>query len=305
MDALKIAIVAILVFNLGTSVVRWLSEDSTPESYIETPVAEGLELKALTALTKEIRSGQELERRLNEKEGINNLDLNSDDIVDYVTVTEFGAVNNKIGYSLVVEPAQNEKQEIATITVEKNQNQAEIQVIGNEQIYGDNAIYNDSTPIERNISQSRYHGSGLFPVMATYFLMRPLWASPWYYGYYPSHFSPYNRSNSAGYARQTKSYQTNSVKSGTNAYQNKSPQKISSPNKGKTANRGINRSLTKPTATQKKFQANNKKIRSGGFGNSGKRTLSTKKSTRSSSLFGGSSFRSSKSSSRSFSFGGK
>ena len=141
--------------------------------------------------------------------------------------------------------------------------------------------------------------------MATYFLMRPLWASPWYYGYYPSHFSPYNRSNSAGYARQTKSYQTNSVKSGTNAYQNKSPQKISSPNKGKTANRGINRSLTKPTATQKKFQANNKKIRSGGFGNSGKRTLSTKKSTRSSSLFGGSSFRSSKSSSRSFSFGGK
>ena len=105
MNALKIAIVAILVFNLGTSVVRWLSEDSTPESYIETPVAEGLELKALTALTKEIRSGQELERRLNEKEGINNLDLNSDDIVDYVTVTEFGAVNNKIGYSLVVEPA--------------------------------------------------------------------------------------------------------------------------------------------------------------------------------------------------------
>ncbi len=224
MNALKIAIVAILIFNLGTSAFKWFSEDPAPEYYVESFVSEGLDLNALTGLTKEIRSGQELERRLNEKGSINNLDLNSDDIVDYIGVTEFGTATNKIGYSLVVEPASDEKQEIATITVEKNQNLAEIQVIGNEQIYGDNAIYNDSTPIERNITQSRYHGSGLFPIMATYFFMRPLWASPWSYGYYPSHYSPYFRSNPTSYANQARPFQSKSVKAGANTYQKNSGQ---------------------------------------------------------------------------------
>ena len=306
MNALKIAIVAILIFNLGTSVFKWFVEDPTPEYYAETLASEGMSLKALTVLTKEIRSGQELERRINEKGSINNLDLNSDDVVDYISVTEFGTANSKIGYSLVVEPVSSEKQEIATVTIEKNQNQAEIQVIGNEQIYGENAIYNDSAPIERNVTQSRYHGSGLFPIMATYFIMRPLWASPWNYGNYPSHYSPSIRSNSANYANQTRSYQSKSVKPGANPYQKKSGLSINNPNNGKIANRGINRSLVKPTATQKKFQVNNRSsVRSGGFGNSGKRTLSAKKSTRSSSIFGGSLFKSSGSGSRSFSFGGK
>lgn len=305
MKAIKIAIVAILALNVVMAVFNWVSDE--PQSdYVEATAAEGLDLKALTVLTKEIRSGQELERRLNEKEGINNLDLNGDEKTDYISVTEFGSVKNKIGYSLVVEPIKDEKQEIATVTVEKNQDRAEIQVIGNDQIYGENAIFNDYTTIERDVSKSQYRSSSALPIVASYFLFRPLWASPWHYGYYPSFYSPYYISGPGRYASNIGRYQSDSVRSGQNAYQKNSTQKINSPNKGKTANKGIARSLTKPTATQKKFRATNKSsIRSGGFGNSGKRSVSSRTSSRSSSLFGGSSFKSSGSSSRSFSSGGK
>ena len=312
MKALKIAIIAILLFNGGLSLYNWLAKGDPKSVQHEQPkvdaseeeASKGLDLLALTALVKEIRSGQELERRLNEKESINNLDLNGDEKVDYISVTEFGDVQKKIGFSLVVEPEKNEKQEIATATVELNQDKAEIQVVGNEQIYGEGAIYNDWTPVERQKEVQR-SGTGYgFPLLASYFLLRPLWVSPWYFGYYPSYFSPYPMVSRGMYENRITTQKSSTIKKGPNHFQRKSNTSITNPNKGKTATRGITRSLKKPTSTQKKFQATQKRtLQSGGFGRS--ESTSARPKSRFGSRQNTGSFRSSASRSRSFSFSGK
>lgn len=276
MKALKIAIIMILVLNGVTSLYSWMTKPDPAadfptqvrEESVQLPAAEGLDLAALTALTKEIRSGQEFERRLNEKGSINNLDLNGDKKVDYLFVREFGDVNSKIGYSLTVEPEKDEVQEVATVTVEKNGNLAEIQVIGNEQIYGDQAIFNDSTEIEREKPSEQASGGQPYPMYNNYFYPRPLWFSPWHFGFYPAYFAFYPVMGRSSYVTHVnRTYNTGSVKRGGNSYQRSSGKQIANPNQGKVANRGISRSLQKPTNTQKKFQATrNRNLRSGGFG---------------------------------------
>ncbi len=321
MKAIKIALVMILVLNVLYSLQNWLFSDK-PTSEIseisqqeQIPASEGLDLNKLTALVKEIRSGQELERRLNEKDSLNNLDLNGDEKVDYLSVREFGEVKSKIGYSLTVEPVKSEVQEVATVTVEKNMDKAEIQVVGNEQIYGSDAIYNDWTKIEREKTVSKSTGSYAVPMMASYFLFRPLWMSPWHYGLYPPYYRSYPSVHRSTYVNRTSRYNSSSVKRGGSSFQKTSNKRISNPNKGRTAKKGITRSLQKPTSSQKQFQVTrNKNLKSGGFGrnrtgqsssfgSSRKSGSSFGRSSKSSSTFGGSSFRSRSSSSRSFSSG--
>ncbi len=118
MKAFKIAVIAILVLNASFSLINWLSEDDDKYSQgqlmsqqEEIFAGDGLDLKAVTGLVKEVKSGQELERKLNEKDGINNLDLNGDKKVDYISVTEFGDVEKKLGFSLTSEPVKGEVQE--------------------------------------------------------------------------------------------------------------------------------------------------------------------------------------------------
>lgn len=310
MNAIKVALIMILGLNLVFSLFNWLNkeEPQTTQSFQALPepdisAAEGLDLESLTTLVKGIRSGQELERKLNEKGGINNLDLNADEKVDYLFVKEFGNVENKIGYSLTVELAKDEVQEVASITVEPNKERAEIQVIGNEQIYGDKAIYNDWTPIEREKPQTQ-SGANQVPMYSSYFYPRPLWLSPWYFGFYPPMFSYYPIVHRSTYISQTSRYRNSTARRGSNTFQKNSGRQIQNPNRNKTANKGIARSLKKPTATQRKFQATrSKNLRSGGFGKAGAgRSLTSGRSTVASrSRSSGTSNRLGRSRSRSFS----
>lgn len=352
MKALKVAIVMILVFNLIYSVYGWLSSkdekamapnEPDREQLIQTAeeplsdAADGLELAGLTGLVKEIRSGQELERLLNEKDSINNLDLNGDDQVDYLFVREFGDPQKKIGYSITAEPEKGEVQEIAEVTVEPNGDRAEIQVVGNEQIYGRDAIYNDWTKVEREVTQEKQgSGASAVPMHSSYFYPHPLWISPFFFGFYPAFFSPFPVMSRPMYVNRVNTYNPGTVARGQNPYQSTSPNKITNPNQGKTANKGIARSLKNPTSTQKQFQATQaRNLKSGGFGrvsrpaagslstNSASSSFGTgnkansnqfgtsQKTTGSRSAFGNSgksfgsssSFRSRSSGSRSFSFG--
>jgi len=306
----------ILVFNGLFSFYNWLTrtdpgyQAQVQQAVAQPQAAEGLDLQALTLLSKEIRSGQEFERRVNEKGGINNLDLNSDDKVDYLFVREFGDVKGKIGYSLTVQPQKDETQEVASVTVEKNGDRAEIQVVGNEQIYGDQTIFNDWTAIEREQLPEQSSTGKPAPMYHSYFYPRPLWFSPFYFGFYPAYYAFFPVMGRTAYAsRVSRSYNTGSVQRGGSKFQRSSGKQISNPNKGKTANKGISRSLQKPTNTQKKFQATrNRNLKSGGFGKSANRSQSgtTRKSafgssTRRSTTFG--SVRSSSLRSRSFSLG--
>ncbi len=215
---------------------------------------DGLDLATIGSLLKKAENAAELERLLNDKNtGINNLDLNEDGKVDYIKVTEYGNEQSK-GFSLTVEPVAGEIQEVATIAIEKSgKDQANVEVKGNEQIYG----------------QNHYHRSsfGVTDMLFMYWLFRPhpFYMSPYGYGRYPGSYNSYNtvsqknyRQNTAG-KRDLKSATNSSIKS-----------KATSPNTGKSAAKGIKTPLKKPSSSQKSFQKRNpsKQMSKSSFGRS-------------------------------------
>ncbi len=214
----------------------------------------GLDLATVGSLLKKAENASELERLLNDpKTGINNLDLNEDGKVDYIKVTEYGTEQTK-SFSLTVEPVAGETQEVATIEIEKSGNdQASVEVKGNEQIYG----------------QNHYHRSsfGITDMLFMYWLFRPhpFYASPWGHGNYPGNYRSYNTVSQSNYQQRTagkrdlKSASSSTIKG-----------KTTSPNAGKSAAKGIKTPLKKPTASQKSFQKSNpsKQMSKSAFGRS-------------------------------------
>ncbi|MBW2647828.1 MAG: hypothetical protein JRE23_16990 [Deltaproteobacteria bacterium] len=146
---------------------------------VVSDAAEGLDLKSLTEVVKKVNSAEDLEKQLNDPGGINNLDLTEDGKVDFISVAEYGNKKDAYGFSRTVEPADGESQEIASIEIAKEGDNADIEVRGNEQIYGSGHYYHG------------YHPIGSFLMWS--YLMRPhgYYMSPWYRGYYPGYYRSY------------------------------------------------------------------------------------------------------------------
>ena len=271
----SIVVLFLLMWGCVTCSSRQATNTETDTTInVVATAADGLDLKALGALVKNVSSAEELEKELNKTGGINNLDLNEDDQVDFITVTEYGNGEDEFGFSLTVEPEKGEVQEVANIEVirEKTQEQAVVQVHGNEQIYGHGHHY------------SATHAIGGILLMAYLLRPHPFWAPTYGWGYYPGYYSPYRTVTRTVYANNVRSVARNSTMSRVSQPKSTS---INNPNKGKVANSGVKRSLANPTATQKAFQVRNpsKAVKSGGFGRSqGGNTVRSKSSSRS---FGG------------------
>lgn len=256
---------------------------------VEEKAADGLDLEALLDVIAEAESGEDLEKRLNVKDGVNNLDLNNDGDVDYLKVTEFGD-KDSYGFSLTTEPEKGQVQEVATIKINRGAEEAEVQVAGNPQIYGNNHYYRSSF--------------GVTDWLLLAYLMRPhpYYVSPWYYGHYPSYYRPYRPYTSSKYRSRIstwkndrkKRYSNSSYVGGryTGARRVGQPMAttITSPNKGKVAKSGIRKTLSKPTTAQKSFRTReaSKTVRSGGFGRNSSSSNSSRSVRGSSSRgFGG------------------
>lgn len=213
---------------------------------------DGLDLASIGSLLKKAENADELEKLLNDQNtGINNLDLNEDNQVDYIKVTEYGDQQTK-GFSLTVEPAAGEVQEVATIEIEKSgTEQVEVEVRGNEQIYGQNHYYHNSF--------------GLTDMLFMYWLFRPhpMYASPWGYGHYPSYYGAHSPVSRSEYQRRTAS-RRNLKKSSSSTLRSR----VKSPNAGRSAAKGIKQPLRNPTRSQKSFQRRNpsKQLSRGAFG---------------------------------------
>ncbi len=216
------------------------------------PASDGLDLKAVGALLKKAEDGEQFEKLLNSpEERVNNLDLNGDGQVDYIKVTEYGEGDVK-GFSLTTEAAGGEEQELATIEVEKAGEQANVEIQGNEQIYGRNHYYHSS------------FGLGEMLLLGWMFSPHRAWVSPWGYGSYPGYYSPYSTWSQDRYRGRT-SAMGQSYRSANSSTLSKS---VTSPNAGKTASQ-VRAPLKNPTASQKQFQArSSSRTRSGGFGRS-------------------------------------
>lgn len=219
------------------------------------PAADGLDLKAVGELLKKAKTAEELEQLLNSPaQGINNLDLNGDGNVDYISVDEYGSETVK-GFSLSTQPTSGETQEIATIEVEKtSESDGKMQIKGNEQIYGQNHYY-----------QSRF-GVTDFLIMSYLFRPHGFYGSPWGYGRYPGNYGSYRTSSMDAYRNRTSGYT-----SGSNFRSSQSPNvssNVKSPNAGMSS-KSVRAPLRNPTASQKSFQTSSRSSsRSGGFGRS-------------------------------------
>lgn len=220
-----------------------------------TPASDGLNLKAVGALLKKAKNAEELEKLLNSPtEGVNNLDLNEDGKVDYINVTEYGSEKVK-GFSLTTQPAAGETQELATIEVEKVADKANVQVHGNEQVYGRNHYHHSSFGLTDML------------ILSYLFSNHGFYSSPWRYGSYPGHYQPYNRVSYRDYNNRASNYSRNSGFRSSNASGISS--KVTSPNAGKSA-KSVKAPLKNPTQSQKSFQSRSRSSskRSGGFGRS-------------------------------------
>ncbi len=140
------------------------------------PGDEGLDLTALVALARECSNAQDLEFKLNQPGSINNVDLDHTGTIDYIYVSEY--LNDDVrGFSLYVDKEGMTKQEIATIEfTEQPDNTANVVVVGNEYLYGEDAHYESSVVLADLLLWS--------------YLMseHPYYHSPWHYGYYPRYY---------------------------------------------------------------------------------------------------------------------
>jgi len=180
-----------------------------PAEYLGLP-GDNLNLYAVMKLFQESKTLEDFERSLNSEDTrVNNLDLNGDGMIDYITVTDYpdGDVHTIVLRDML---GKNESQDVAVFTVQKySDGSVQIQLIGDEALYGKNYIIepiydnNTGTPnpgymgSDRNINitvvrTTPYDIAG-WPLVRFIFLPGyRVWHSAWYWGYYPRWWHPWH-----------------------------------------------------------------------------------------------------------------
>ncbi|WP_026705954.1 hypothetical protein [Flavobacterium soli] len=153
------------------------AQDVTTVNAKNSDISDNLDLRAVASIFGDSENLQDFERRLNDpKNQISNLDLNYDRQVDYLRVIESVERNTH----LIILQAVLEKdvfQDVATIEVERdNNNNVQVQVVGDVYMYGSNYIY-EPVYVTRPVI------FGVFWVNA----YRPYY-SPYYWNYYPGYY---------------------------------------------------------------------------------------------------------------------
>ena len=148
------SVLALLLAGVGT-----IKAQENPEEYLGLP-GDNLNLYAVMDLFQKSETLEGFERDLNaENTRINNLDLNGDNLVDYIMVSDYvdGNVHNIV---LRVALNQKEYQDVAVFTVQKFGNgEVQIQLIGDEALYGRNYIIEPNyaeTPNPGYTGRTRY-----------------------------------------------------------------------------------------------------------------------------------------------------
>jgi hypothetical protein len=200
LNEMKKFIITSILAVLVTAGTPLMAQDY-PDEYLGLP-GDNLNLYAVMNLFQESQTLEDFERNLNDANSrINNLDLNGDNLVDYITVNDFvdGNVHNIV---LRVALNQYETQDVAVFTVQRfNDGTVQIQLVGDEALYGRNYIVE---PIYDNNYAGTYNPGYTgrarisINVVTDWPLIRFIfypgyisWHSSWYWGYYPSYWNPW------------------------------------------------------------------------------------------------------------------
>jgi hypothetical protein len=206
-----ITTILVALFAAGATIK---AQNNVPEK-LGLP-GDNLNLYAVMKLFQDSKTLEEFEKNLNDpNSNINNLDLNGDNLVDYIKVID--NVNGDV-HNIVLQDAVSprENQDVAVITVQRFQNgQVQIQLTGDEQLYGKDyiiePIYDDSasgaTPNPGYAGNTRViNGQSVtyvnttpvqvatWPLISYMFLPSYVaWHSSWYWGYYPGYWHPWHQ----------------------------------------------------------------------------------------------------------------
>ena len=174
---------------------------------------DNLNLYATLKLFQESETLEGFEKALNDESSqINNLDLNGDNNTDYIEVTD--NVEDGVHYiSLKVAIDEREDQDVAVFIVSKNKDgQVEIQLIGDEELYGPDYIIEPNSEAANDTGltpnpgyspanaqaapqQNINYQVSAWPVIQYIFVPTYIvWRSPWRWNYYPSYWHPWRPS---------------------------------------------------------------------------------------------------------------
>jgi len=197
---LIISILAVIA-AAGTTI----KAQNQPDEYLGLP-GDNFNLYAVMNLFQQSETLEGFERSLNdEKTRINNLDLNRDNLIDYIKVIDY--VNGN-AHTIVLRAVlgRNETQDVAVFTVQKFSNgSVQIQLTGDEVLYGRNYIIEPLYAETPNPGYTRYsnryngtvYSTTYFEIAAwplVRFIFLPdysTWYSSWYWGYYPNYWHPW------------------------------------------------------------------------------------------------------------------
>lgn len=202
-----------LVLCLCLGAISTTAQTSSEPESLGLP-GDNLNLYAVLKVFQESETLEAFEKKINDPDAnINNLDLDGDDNIDYITVSDEvdGTVHNII---LRVAVNSNESQDVAVITVERNsKNEVQIQLTGDEELYGKdyiiepnfdsddnggtpnpgytgNTVKFDGEPVVVNTTTTVVIAS--WPIVQyVYAPSYVYWHSPWHWGYYPPWWRPW------------------------------------------------------------------------------------------------------------------
>jgi uncharacterized membrane protein YgcG len=201
----------IIIFTsilIGLTPFISFSQSQTEPKQLNLP-GDDLDLFAVLELFQKSKTIEEFEKTLNdEKTGINNLDLNKDEKVDFIKVeTKKDGDNFKF---LLQDPISDKKtQEVATINLKKDKTgKASLEIVGNKDLYGKNYVVKPKAKQSTTTTPNPAY-TGNDPVKETtastttvvvvesqpivQYVYSPVYVPyypPYYYGYYPPYYRP-------------------------------------------------------------------------------------------------------------------
>ncbi|MEQ1587218.1 MAG: hypothetical protein ABL895_15120 [Cyclobacteriaceae bacterium] len=202
---LSCLLVALTLFSLPA-----FSQTKSDTTLLGLP-GDNLDLYAVLDLFQKSKTIEEFEKSLNlEKTGINNLDLNLDQKVDFIKVA---TTNDGDDFTFILqdEVSKTETQDVAVILVSKDKDKKiTMQIVGDEDLYGKNYIVElKETKTPAVTANPGYTGTDTVKAVSAsakttpvvvestpivQYVYSPVYVPyypPYSYGYYPPYYSPY------------------------------------------------------------------------------------------------------------------
>ncbi len=180
LNIMKTKILTLALFLLLFANVAKAQDKTTVNAY-SADISDNLDLRAVASVFGDSEDLADFERRLNDpKLQITNLDLNGDNMVDYLRVIESVEGNTHL---IIIQSVLGRDlfQDVATVEVERDsRNHVQIQVVGDVYMYGHNYIY-EPVYVHRPIIYNTFWVRHYRPYFST-----------WYWGYYPSYYYAWN-----------------------------------------------------------------------------------------------------------------